>query len=91
MILQTHSHVFWSTKKAILWIQTDIMLQYFSPDVVFFAVGTPYFLFYALQRFVHQKPFPGFYIIEAITALSREIAVGQIICNLHKMLGGGFL
>lgn len=63
----------------------------FSNNVIFCAGRVSYFLFHVLQRFLHQKPFPGFYIIEAITLLSGKIAVGQIICAPHTMLGGSFL
>lgn len=63
----------------ILWIQywkNCAMKKYISHNMIFCSSVTPCILFYVLLRFVWQKLFSSFCIIEAITLLSEKIAVG---------------
>lgn len=53
-----------------------IMKKYIAHNMIFCSTVTSCFLFYVLLRFVWQKLFSSFYIIEAITLLSEKIAVG---------------
>lgn len=57
-------------------------------NMIFCSIVTPCFLFQVLLRFVQQRLFSIFCIIEAITLLSEKIAVGCIICDVHKMVVG---
>lgn len=77
--------------EIIFWIQywkNRAMKKYIPHNMIFCSTVIPCFLFYVLLRSVRQKLFSSFCIIEAITLLSEEIAVGYIIWDVHKMLLG---